>query len=136
MITGRAREFQPLLVGAPRLLRVHGDVAIGIAGFCLPHAHGLVPAMLPRDRIRVYREGEILVHPAVAPPDPERVRVIRCERFDTLPAAHDPDAPLPFEGDRRHGLALPLLAQLPAPHVVAARDNAGTDPLGDPGLDD
>ena len=39
------------------------------------HAHLLMPAVHATHRVRVHREGEVLVHASVFPPHPVRIRV-------------------------------------------------------------
>ena len=72
-----------LPVGRVGTLPVDVDVTVAVAGLRPPDAHGLVPAVRPRDRVRVDREREVLVHAHVGPPDAQRVRVEPTRRAPT-----------------------------------------------------
>src|SRR5688572_14791392 len=70
-------DLQPLVIDAVRLLGIDGHLAGAVAGLGFAHAHGLMPAVCPGDRIGVYGEGDVLVDADLGPPDAQRVRVAR-----------------------------------------------------------
>src|SRR5438067_13784086 len=72
----------------------------------------------------------------VRPPDARGVRVcgfVSCDAFCTL---QSPTTPLMIERDGRHQLSLPFFRQLPASHVMTARDDARTYAFRHPRADD
>src|SRR5206468_3836611 len=82
------------------------------------------------------RERQVLMNSGVRPPNPPRVGVgARVGLHACLPPQREALA-LACERHRRHHLLLAVFVELPAPHVVAASDDAGVDPLRDPRLDD
>lgn len=117
---------------------VDPDVAgpITAAGRC--HPHRLVPAVHPRDRVRLNREGEVLVHTGVTPPKTLRIRVAAYIWFDRPQSSHRPGGPVTAQVDGgRHGARPVRLADgALASHVMAAGDHTGADAFGDPGFGD
>ena len=98
-----------------------------------------MPAVHAGDGVGVDGEGEVLVDAHVGPPDARGVGVGGSVRGDPALALERPLAALVVERDGLHQLALPLALvrrELPAPHVVAARDHVGAYAFGDPRADD
>src|SRR5258707_15890095 len=71
----RPRHCQPLPIDRARLFRIDVNVAIAVAAFGWAHAHGLMPAVHAGNRIGMDREGQVLMHADIAPPNPQTVRV-------------------------------------------------------------
>jgi hypothetical protein len=76
------------------------------------------------------------VNAALGPPEPAGVGVRRLVRTDTMQTPKRHPGPVTAQLHGGHHLALALLAQLPAPHVMTARDDPWTDAFGDPRLHD
>src|SRR5262245_12810533 len=133
---GRARLREPLLEHQHRLRRVDEDVAIPVTRLGLRHDDLLVPAVHAAHGIWLHAERHVLVHAAARPPDLLALLVRARERAGRL------DAPHQIRGVRYLAqvdvVQLPVVAghlvafHGPAPHVVAARDEAGPHTLGDP----
>src|SRR5688572_17856426 len=115
------------------------DVSVVIARLRLRHTYGLVPAVHARDRVRLHWKRDILMHPDIAPPDTQCVRIGRCVGRGTGAAPHAPLIAITLEIDRRHDLplaGLTLCVWPPPAHVMTARDNTRPNALGHPRLDD
>ena len=74
---GRTGALQPRSVHRTGLGCVDRHVAVTVARQALADPHCLVPAVLPRHRVRVDGEGEILVDAYVRPPDTTSLGRIR-----------------------------------------------------------
>ena len=66
---------QPLLINLVRLCRIDVNVAVLVSRIGSAHADGLVPAAHSRNRIGMDREGQVLMHADVVPPDAQSVFV-------------------------------------------------------------
>ena len=128
---------EPLLVDLFRLVGIDVDIAVPIARPRRRHRHPLVPAVHPAHLVRLHREGEILVHSPVGPPDALRVRVLALVGPDPFDAA-EPEAPggKLLLANLGAGPAVgPLVVeQPPAPQMVGTRDHPGPHPFRHPGL--
>src|SRR5205814_8574322 len=76
------------------------------------------------------------MHANVRPPDALSVRVCGFVRRDAFCALQSPTTPLMIERDGRHQLSLSFFRQLPASHVMTARDDARTNAFRHPRADD
>src|SRR5437762_1955246 len=102
MLVGGASHRQPFLINRARFLSVHVNVAVSVSGFSFADAHGLVPAVHSRNRIGMDREGQVLMHTDVAPPDTQSVRVLRFVWPGPAFALQSPPVALVIESDRCH----------------------------------
>ena len=136
MCVCRASQLQPLLVLGSRLRGVHGHITLPVTGLCWGNPHGLMPAVLARDRIWVHCMGEILMDSDIRPPHPQRIRVGRFEWAAVLLRGQLPLGAFLAQSNGHHAKALPLMPfGLPPTHVMTARHHTRTNALGDPRLE-
>src|SRR5260221_985029 len=89
-----ARQRQPTPVDLVRFMRIDVHVAIAVFGVSCFYRHFLVPAMHAADGVRVYGEGQVLMHAALAPEDARRVGIGTLEGLYALQVAQTPGAVL------------------------------------------
>src|ERR1700722_5423502 len=98
-----------------------------------------MPAMRAADRIGLHREGQVLMHAGVLPPDSFRIGVLARKRLDAVDLPHHPAAGFKLVQVDERGrptLAAEILAQTPSSEVMRAGGDAGADALCDPYLVD
>src|SRR5260370_5501639 len=95
------RHCQPLPIDRARLFRIDVNVAIAVRAFCLASAHALMPAVHAGNWIGVDREGQVLMHADIAPPNAQAVRIARFVRSRSAFTLHAPRVALVVESDRR-----------------------------------
>src|SRR5581483_8776806 len=112
------------------------NVTVTVSVARLRYTYCLVPAMHTRNRVRMHREGDILMYAGIRPPYALAVGVGTRVRLDTVLTLHVPLASLVIKCHGCHQLPLATCVELPAPHVMAAGDHAGTNAFCHPRFND
>jgi hypothetical protein len=126
------------------LRRIDHHIAVAVPLVRRLEPHLLVPAVHPRDGVRLDGKREVLVDPGVAPPDPGRVGVVGLERPGPSSAAEaspsrvrrrarDQRPPPPPGGASAHGASRPRPGAIPSvTQTWLTKCRCGRDPPRSP----
>src|SRR6266700_4162624 len=124
---------QPFPVNLARLGGIDMDVAVLVVASGFANTHSLMPAMHSGNRIGMNWKSQVLMDAHVIPPDAQGIGVAglvwRCAGF----AGQAPLVTVVIQSHSRHQLTLAILVNLPATHVMAARDNSRLNSFRYPG---
>src|ERR1700676_566370 len=79
-----ASHLQPSAIFFVSPIGVDENVAIAILHASFAHRNFLMPAMLPANRVRLNREGQVLMYAGILPVNPRRIGVTTFEGLNAV----------------------------------------------------